>query len=789
MMAGCGGGGFSNPASPEFSAARQPAYSKTLHMLWSAGEIIITPTGTSTATYEVVPNRGAQFNANVQRFLYPPIAPVSLIQLDFQPATNFLTAYVDINVGLQHPFPGNNKYRGFDTRLILMANSFTAGLHDPDVSYTIPPPGPEFVIDMYVENADGLTRWWNPTEFTDTLPLLSYKPGALGTDPGPNSILNPYKYYSDDLDAFTEVTGLDVQSRGSFSANGGVNWRNFKIHFPNHPGPSFKFNYAVDTSYANPDPDSAPEYPIDSFPPDAQVQEPYHVNVSDAGTDLYYFKSTTGTFTGGSLRMNIEVFDWQAAVNLSGVESEITSIWLEGSEMDAAVDVLPSAQVSPGSGVTSSTFTIEIASDYFDHQTAGEYWLLGTVESALPTSYLPQIDGGENFIYPSNAILSSYFMTSYSVSSGTSPFNVIQPNGGEAWDVGASKDITWAGGEAFDMVYIEYSKDDFNSDINVISPSTENVGYYNLSVVPNDISNTVKVRVGATESPEYNDTSDEYFSIVQKLWERIVYAADGPYPGRQIYSIDPEGLTVPEQWTTGDALFIEDPHLSPDGRYILYTKFNGDFSSEMRLIDVITMEDTDITPEGYDCVYGDFSHDGTRIVSAMGSIFTNLDMWTFDYDGGNPEQMTTGQFVWGPSYSPDDEYIAFQDFQDNQVYILEVGTGIVSQWTNNGTWNDGPEYSPDQTQICWSTAYPLSGGRKIYVSPVSGWLPADYIIDFEQYIRAPAFSPDGLKIVFDHGAFSGSELAIYDIASDTWMDITSNAFGDYQADWGYMIPH
>lgn len=76
----------------------------------------------------------------------------------------------------------------------------------------------------------------------------------------------------------------------------------------------------------------------------------------------------------------------------------------------------------------------------------------------------------------------------------------------------------------------------------------------------------------------------------------------------------------------------------------------------------------------------------------------------------------------------------------------------------------------------------------MWVSPLTGWNPASYILNFDSCVRSPSFSPDGTKIIVDHGGYGGSELAIYTIATTQVVNITSNGWGDYMADWGYMLP-
>jgi hypothetical protein len=479
-------------------------------VLWGTYQIVVRPTGRDTAEFDIAQVRGATFNANVQRFLSPPFSATSLITLSLLPDSDLPAGYVDLNLGLRHPFPGLAQFRGFDVRGIFMADGSSVSQHDPGIVYAQPPAGGGPADQAYMMNPDGYTRWWNATEFIDPMPLLSFKPGKIGMDPNPSATLNPYKYFADELASEGDVAGLSVENRGTFSPSGEINHRNYKIQFPVNGGPQLKFNYAIDASWYQPDPAYKPEYPIESFSGSAQMQEAYNISVSDAGTDAY-FASAAG---GGDVRLDIEVFDWQALTNPEGVPGEVSAIRLEGYPLMSPVDVLPLAIVEPGVAATSSVFHVDLDASYLSLDKSGEFMLLGSVESADPSTYQPQLVGGESFVYPPDAALASYFMAGVTVSAEAPVLTLISPNGGEKWSVGTDHEITWSSGAGIDTVMLEYSKDDFAADIHTIVASTENDGSYMWEKIPKDVSDTVKVRVSADGNPSVFDISDDYFSIV-----------------------------------------------------------------------------------------------------------------------------------------------------------------------------------------------------------------------------------------------------------------------------------
>ncbi|MFA5392699.1 MAG: DUF2341 domain-containing protein, partial [Candidatus Paceibacterota bacterium] len=94
---------------------------------------------------------------------------------------------------------------------------------------------------------------------------------------------------------------------------------------------------------------------------------------------------------------------------------------------------------------------------------------------------------------------------------------VRSPNGGEIWTIGGTYTITWAiaGQIGGHDVKIEYSKDNFVNDINVIKASTPNDGSESWVGVPVDPSADVKIRITDLNVGYTNitDTSDAVFTI------------------------------------------------------------------------------------------------------------------------------------------------------------------------------------------------------------------------------------------------------------------------------------
>jgi RHS repeat-associated protein len=88
---------------------------------------------------------------------------------------------------------------------------------------------------------------------------------------------------------------------------------------------------------------------------------------------------------------------------------------------------------------------------------------------------------------------------------------LTSPNGGEAWSVGVSHDITWISFGSVGNVKIDYSVNNGSNWIEIIA-STTNDGTYNWTVPDNPSTNCL-VRISETDGVP-TDTSDAVFSII-----------------------------------------------------------------------------------------------------------------------------------------------------------------------------------------------------------------------------------------------------------------------------------
>jgi hypothetical protein len=347
---------------------------------------------------DLVPLRGSQFIANVTMFLQPPVgssANMKIQNLTFDSDTFPGYLLIECDVRLTHPFPGLDRYTGFDVRGVFMHNwDYISAFDSPYLTYAGP-------TSARLLNADGYTRWMNATEFTTT-GILGYTPGAAGS-PGftPSATLNPYKYFCDGLDLDEDVASFfddpsNLDKRGYFRP-GSTNLRHYKLLWP---AGVVQFQYAVIASYDSPTVDPPVSIP-DDFPITANTPEAFLITVTDNGSTAYYESESS---KGGDLHLAVEVYDWGVLGHGGEVSAEIGSITLEspGSLIPSPVTFDPLTTPSEPGTAVSSVYQIDIYN--VDPFALADQTVLCHVTSAIHTTY----DFGFGSDYPEDAVLASY---------------------------------------------------------------------------------------------------------------------------------------------------------------------------------------------------------------------------------------------------------------------------------------------------------------------------------------------------------------------------------------------
>jgi hypothetical protein len=515
----CSGGGSSNPVlpgQPDLTSDRsQTTGAGDIKALWGVWEIGIDP-----ATWEVniIPLRGPQYTVDVVTFLQKPLGNPANLTIQVTDTSEWLSqGLIGVDVGLRHPFPGLDQFTGFDVYGVFVAPGSIAGQYDGNVMYT------NGADEPILLNSDGYTRWMNPSEFPADGTILRFVPGKLGTQNIGlfTSTINAYKYFADGLEKDQDVVDyftdpLTTGMRGTFKP-GSFNFREYDLQFPMVSGvPHLVFQYAVIASWLPPDETLSGDPDVLDVPGDfalsANADEAIYVGVTDEST--LYYKDGKG---GGTIKLGLEVLDWGVLKGMT-VLDEVYKIVVEGNpgvvpggyeEFD---QVALSAVAAPGSTAISSVFEVEITG--CTPMSNDDLTLLITVENTMPDTFDPGtgIPGNDDR-------LAGYLLAEIPVFNEIPwDFAVVTPNGGETLYMLMDYEITWNTDYAgVTDVAIEWSTDDFVSDIQTIVGSTPNDGSYIWDPIPKVMTDTAKVRVRDVGGA-ISDDSDDYFSIMPPVW-------------------------------------------------------------------------------------------------------------------------------------------------------------------------------------------------------------------------------------------------------------------------------
>jgi hypothetical protein len=433
---------------------------------------------------EVVPCRSSEFTLNVVKFLNND--PLGL-QVDFNGTTPG-TGYVDVNldVTIKHPL-SDHAYDGYDVRGVFIGNGSKGLKYDNTLKYSTAG------TDQLLLNADGYTRWFNPTEFA-VPKIFGYVPGKLATKGYTGTArLNPYKYFGEGLgetDSLWDYLTSGNANTGYFLA-GTSNTRNYIIRFPT-PTPGIKFGYVVTANWSGTDPASHPSHALEAV----------GIKLEDNST-LYYVDNT---HKGGDLRLDISVFDWDAELD-GGVMNDY-AVYVEGSVLSTLYHLTESEMTPTASGTHWFTYHVEIQADNITGTEGNEMWVVVEDSNADYTNPLgvPNTADGDH--------IAACFRLPVTVADSQPAWvQVNTPNGGENWQVGLFYDITWDADPSIANVKIELSLDSGASYPQVFNTSTPNDGIFAWGPILEQVGDHCRIRISDTANAAVNDASDADFTV------------------------------------------------------------------------------------------------------------------------------------------------------------------------------------------------------------------------------------------------------------------------------------
>jgi Tol biopolymer transport system component len=148
---------------------------------------------------------------------------------------------------------------------------------------------------------------------------------------------------------------------------------------------------------------------------------------------------------------------------------------------------------------------------------------------------------------------------------------------------------------------------------------------------------------------------------------------------------------------------------------------------------------------------GFFSASSSTLVYRTLSSNSYSQLTWFDSQGKIIGTAGDPGFVEAPSISPDGTRIAYrqdsQDHSDKDIWVLDVARGSSTRFTFGGSWNDNPMWSPDGTQIVFTSN--RAGKFNLYQKPANGAQNEVELLPRTDDDKAPwSWSPDGRYLLY-----------------------------------------
>ena len=283
--------------------------------------------------------------------------------------------------------------------------------------------------------------------------------------------------------------------------------------------------------------------------------------------------------------------------------------------------------------------------------------------------------------------------------------------------------------------------------------------------------------------PRVNSKAKKVFGkSFYKLWKEWRATLERQFADEKA-RLEEIGLTEVERLTEHGGSTAA-PRISPDGKKIVYSTFNGKGPSAIRMMDLDGKND--------EVVLSKYSSDGfgwtpDSKVFAFGTdklwsdYYVFSDVYSYHVGEKRLTRLTRGARARTPDYKPDGTEILFvtNDVSNNDLATLKVDQSL-KWWTNEKkfTQYSTPRWHPNGTMVAVS-AWLEGGYREILLMDPAGKLiqrvTADRFID-----RDPTWSAKGDYLIFSSDRTGIANLFAYELSSGRYFQVTNVLGGAFQ---------
>ena len=225
----------------------------------------------------------------------------------------------------------------------------------------------------------------------------------------------------------------------------------------------------------------------------------------------------------------------------------------------------------------------------------------------------------------------------------------------------------------------------------------------------------------------------------------------------QCKSIGADTLVVGGYGIDGEKLNLEVRLLDcVAAKILLYKRYIGSTNNPRRLIHYFA-------DQLYESLTGRKSIFSTKILF-ISDATGNKEVYTADYDGANPVQLTRNRHInLSPQWSPDGKKIIYSSYKKKtpSLYMLDMRTGADTAVSSKSGINVGGRFSPDGTRIALTLSAEKS--PELYILNLATGeykrLTDNYGIDV-----SPSGSPDGKHIAYTSDISGNPHIFVIDLS-------------------------
>jgi TolB protein len=223
--------------------------------------------------------------------------------------------------------------------------------------------------------------------------------------------------------------------------------------------------------------------------------------------------------------------------------------------------------------------------------------------------------------------------------------------------------------------------------------------------------------------------SSDRTKIIFSMYQYFYTYPNATSTPRERYTINTDGTGF-TQITTGDNIEGSDLKYSPDGTQVVYQnddkiyKVNSDGSNEVQLTQDNSSVDSqpDWSPDGTKIVFNRSKYGPRNSYGYRGPLIFS-ELYTINADGTGLTPLTTDSNIdeRHPIYSPDGTQIAYSSWDSFKIYKVNSDGSNNVQLTHNNSCRDGqPDWSPDGTKIVFLRSCPNVHNSELYTMNADG---------------------------------------------------------------------